>query len=379
MKIAFDLRRIKNPGIGRYMKCLTEAIVAQAQSAGHEYLLILPPDSDEIITSPDEGVKRVISSTACYSLREQIELPRLLRREKIDLLHTPHFNLPLMAPCPTVVTIHDVIYLACKQDLPSPLGRLYYRAMMTAAVRRAERVLTDSEFSKNDLVHYLHADPAKIDVVYPAVPPGFERPIPAARIEAARQRYSINAEYVFYAGIYKLRKNHEGLLRAFRELLNRGARANLVIAGPLDEGEARLRRFAEDQGIGEHVTFVGHIPDADLAALYSGARVYACPSLYEGFGFTVLEAMACGVPVVCSPETSLPEVAGEAALYADPRNPQEFAKALERVFRDEELRAQMIERGHSNRRRFSWEAAATRVLTTYHLAAGLAEEQTVCA
>jgi len=377
MKIAFDLRRIKNPGIGRYMKCLTEAIVAQ--STEHEYLLVLPPGAEEIIACDGGHAQRLVCSAACYSLREQVELPRLLRRHKVDLLHTPHFNLPLLAPCPTVVTIHDVIYLACKQDLPSPLGRLYYRAMMTAAVRRAERVLTDSEFSKRDLVRYLHADPAKIDVVYPAVPPGFERVTSAAIVEGVLRRYSIDAEYILYAGIYKLRKNHEGLLRAFREFLNRGAKAKLVLAGPLAEGEARLRRVAEDEGIGEQVLFVGHVPDSDLAALYSGARLYACPSLYEGFGFTVLEAMACGVPVVCSPETSLPEVAGNAALYADPRKPQEFAAALERAFVDEELRIQMIQRGHSNRRRFSWQAAAIRALSVYHRAAGLGEEKMVCA
>ena len=246
MKIAFDLRRIKNPGIGRYMKCLTEAIVAQ--STEHEYLLILPPGAEEMIACDGGQVQRLVCSAACYSLREQVELPRLLRRHKVDLLHTPHFNLPLLAPCPTVVTIHDVIYLACKQDLPSPLGRLYYRAMMTAAVRRAERVLTDSEFSKEDLVRYLHADPAKIDVVYPAVPPGFERVTSMATVEAVFHRYSINGEYILYAGIYKLRKNHEGLLRAFREFLKRGARARLVIMVPPMLGQRRRRRQGRDRG-----------------------------------------------------------------------------------------------------------------------------------
>lgn len=375
MRIAFDLRRANNPGIGRYMKCLTEAVIAQTPE--HEYLLILLPEAEEMIACNPARVERVISSASCYSLREQIELPRLLRQHKVDLLHTPHFNLPMMAPCPVVVTIHDVIYLACKQDLPSPLGRLYYRAMMTAAVRRAERVLTDSEFSKADLVRYLRADAAKIDVVYPAVPPDFERVTSVDRIESVRRRYSIHSRYILYAGIYKLRKNHAGLLRAFREFLKSGLYAELVIAGPLGEGEARLRRLAEEEGIAPKVIFVGHVSDSDLAALYSGARVYVCPSLYEGFGFTVLEAMACGTPVVCSPETSLPEVGGDAALYADPRNPQEFAAALKQAFCDEELRARMTERGHINRRRFSWEAAATRAVTAYHRAAGMVAEETV--
>src|SRR5438270_385439 len=123
MKIAFDLRRIKNPGIGRYMKCLAEAIVVN------------------------------------------FELPRILRRHKVDLLHSPHFLLPVVRPCAAVTTVHDVIYLACKQDMPSLAGRLYYRGMMKASVRLAERIITDSEYSKSDIIRFLDADPGKIDVI----------------------------------------------------------------------------------------------------------------------------------------------------------------------------------------------------------------------
>jgi glycosyltransferase involved in cell wall biosynthesis len=376
MKIAFDLRRIKNPGIGRYMKCLAEAVVAQAPE--HDYLLVLPPDAEEMIGVQGRSVERVCSSSRYYSVREQVELPRLLRRHKTDLLHSPHFNIPLARPCTTVVTIHDVIYLACKQDMPSRLGRFYYHAMMAASIRLADRILTDSEFSKKDIVRYLHADPEKIEVVYPAVDPAFERVNDGARLEAIRSRYRLDEEYIFYAGIYKPRKNHAGLLGAFRELLKSGVKAKLVIAGPLADGEAELRRLASELGVLEKVIFTGFVPDSDLQALYSAARVYACPSLYEGFGFTVLEAMACGVPVVCSTETSLPEVAGEAALYADSENPQEFAAALHRAFSETDLRRGMIEKGFKNCRRFSWSKAAAAALDVYHSAVGLPVQKAVC-
>lgn len=377
MKIAYDLRRIKNPGIGRYMQCLAEAVMARAPE--HEYLLILPPHAEEMIAAQGGQVEKLFSSLTYYSIREQVELPRLLRRHQVNLLHSPHFNLPLVRPCPTVVTIHDVIYLACKQDMPSRLGRLYYHGMMSAAVRLADRVLTDSEFSRQDMVRYLRADPAKVEVVYPAVPPGFERVSEPARLERVLSRYGIGEDYVLYTGIYKRRKNHAGLLRAFREFLKSGARSNLVIAGPMGEGERELRRLAGELSIAGQIIFAGFVPDSDLPSLYSAARVYACPSLYEGFGFTVLEAMACGAPVVSSPETSLPEVAGEAALYADPRNPQEFGAALERVFSNNELRGQLIAKGFVNRRRFSWESAAARTLAAYQHAAGLPVEKAVCA
>jgi glycosyltransferase involved in cell wall biosynthesis len=377
MKIAFDLRRIGNPGIGRYMKCLVEAVTAQAPE--HEYLLILPPDANGTIECPGRRAEKICSSSRYYSVQEQVELPRLLRRHKADLLHSPHFNIPLARPCPTVVTIHDVIYLACKQDLPSRLGRLYYHAMMAASVRLAKRILTDSEFSRQDIIRYLHADPQKIEVVYPAVHPSFQRVSDPTRLEAVRSRYGLEEDYILYTGIYKPRKNHAGLLRAFREFLKSGEKAKLVIAGPLGEGEAELRKLGNELGIANTIIFTGYVPDSELPSLYSAARVYACPSLYEGFGFTVLEAMACGTPVVCSAATSLPEIAGDAAIYADARNPEQFAAALQRAFANGDIQRQLIEKGFANHKRFTWERAACRTVRAFELAAGFALEKAVCA
>jgi glycosyltransferase involved in cell wall biosynthesis len=375
MKIAFDLRRINNPGIGRYMKCLTETVLAQAPE--HEYLLILPPGGTEIAGSNSINVECMTTRLPYYSLREQLELPRILRRHGIDVLHSPHFNVPLQRVCPMVVTIHDVIYLACPGDLPSPLGRLYYRTMMKAAVRRAHRVLTVSEWSRQDIIRYFDCDPNKVEVVYSAVRPELAPVRDESEIRRVLSRFRIDDEYILYTGIYKPRKNHAALLHAFRHFLESGARTKLVIAGPLGDGEARLRQLAAQLGIADHLVFPGFVSDDDLPALYTAARVYACPSLYEGFGFTVLEAMACGVPVVCSAETSLPEVAGTAALYADPRNVYEFAVALKRAFVELALREELMERGFANVRRFSWAAAASRALATYEQAAGISLEKEV--
>jgi glycosyltransferase involved in cell wall biosynthesis len=366
-----------NPGIGRYMKCLAEAVLARAPE--HEYLLILPPDAKEMAGLEGRCVEKVWSSSRYYSVEEQVELPRLLRRHKADLLHSPHFNIPLARPCPTVVTIHDVIYLACKQDMSSRLGRLYYHAMMAASVRLADRILTDSEFSRKDIIRYLHADPQKIEVVYPAVHPAFVRVSDPARLETVLSQFGLRDDYILYAGIYKPRKNHAGLVHAFREFLRCGDTVKLVIAGPIGEGEAELRRLGAQLGVADRIVFTGLVSDSDLQALYSAARVYACPSLYEGFGFTVLEAMACGVPVVCSGKTSLPEVAGDAALYADSENPQEFAAALRRAFSEMDLRRQLIEKGVKNCRRFSWSNAANATWAVYERAAGIAVEKVVCA
>ncbi len=300
-----------------------------------------------------------------YSVREQIQLPRILRDHKIDLLHSPHFMLPLVRPCPSVVTIHDVIGLVWKQDLRSPIGRVYYRWMISAAARLANRIITVSKFSRDDIVRYLGVDPDKVEVVYPGISPGFQQVQDKVRLENVRNKYRIENDYIVYAGIYKPRKNHAALLRAFQRFLSNERLAELVLVGPLGEGEQELRLLAVELGIQEKVIFTGLISDFELRALYSAAKVYACPSLYEGFGFTVLESMACGTPVVCSHETSLPEVAGDAALYADPRNPDEFAHALYRVFSDATLQMALIEKGRKNLLRFSWTNTAKQTLEVY--------------
>ena len=376
-RIALDLRRIKNPGIGRYMKCLVEALLAGEPE--HEYLLIMLPGTEEMITTSATHAEKLSIKLKYYSIREQIDLPRLLRARGIDLLHSPHFMLPLRRACPSVVTIHDVIYLACKEDLPSRVGRFYYRTMIAAAARSADRIITDSEFSKQEIMRYLHVEPSRIDVIYPAVAADFHKVADESRLQQLCERYGINGKYLLYTGIFKPRKNHAGLLRAFKHLLGTVGDAQLVIAGPGNPGEVDLRGLAADLGIAAKVVFTGFVEEVDLQALYSAAHVYACPSLYEGFGFTVLEAMACGVPVVCSPAASLPEVAGDAALYADPHIPEQFGRALAEVWMNGDLRDRLVQRGCENLRRFSWERTAEQTLAVYRQALGISSERAVLA
>jgi glycosyltransferase involved in cell wall biosynthesis len=363
MKIAFDLRRIKNPGIGRYMKCLVEAILAQDPQG--EHLLILPPGAEGIIETGNSSAKTITPKLKYYSIREQIQLPWILRKNKVDLLHAPHFMLPLVRPCPSVVTIHDVIPLLWKNDLGSRIGQVYYHGMIYAATRLADRIITDSKFSRDDIVHCLGVNPERITVIYPGVSPEFHPISDSVQLENIRAKYRIENEYIVYAGIYKPRKNHAALIRAFRSFLSNGRDANLVLVGPLKEGEQDLRRLANELDISDKVIFPGFVDDSELRALYSAAKVCACPSLYEGFGFTVLEAMACGTPVVCAAETSLPEVAGDAAVYADPRNAEEFGQALHAVFTDPCLRKALMDKGRINLQRFSWSKAARETLSVY--------------
>ena len=358
------------------MRCLTEALLAVAPE--HEYLLILPPNAVDSIDTSRANAEKIAAEIPYYSLREQMQIPSILRRHGVDLLHAPHFNVPLVCPCPRVVTIHDVIYLACREDLPSAAGRLYYKGMMSAAVRLARRIITDSNFSRDQIRRFFKAD-RDIEVVYPAVDSSFQSVSDPARLQAVQRRYGIRNDYILYTGIFKPRKNHAGLLRAFRVFLDLGGDATLVIAGPMKEGEEQLRRMAQELKISDRVILTGFVDESELPALYSGARVYACPSLYEGFGFTLLEAMACGVPVVSSAESSLPEVGGAAPLYADARNPLRFGDALYRAFTDLQLRRVLVEKGYVNVRRFGWRSTALQTLTVYRRAVGAPADQVVCA
>lgn len=362
MKIAYDLRRIANPGIGRYMKTLVEATVEL--SPENEYLLIMAPNTDHLVNT-GESVRRIYARSKYYSISEQAELPMLLRKHGVDILHAPHFVVPVIRTCMTVATIHDAIHLIYPQDISSPVGRVYARIMMHLATNIADRVITVSEYSKTDLIRLLGAKPSKITVIPPFFQSNISTVTSSDEIDAVRRRYGISRDYILYMGIFKQRKNHEGLLRAFAELIRQGIDIELVISGPIKEGKAKLSRIAEDLGIANRLVFSGFVKEEDMAALYSGAAVYACPSLYEGFGFTPLEAMACGVPVVCHNGTSLPEVCGEAALYGDARQPLQFAEALRKALEDSELRQRLKRLGYENARRFTATRSAAATMDLY--------------
>jgi glycosyltransferase involved in cell wall biosynthesis len=364
MRIGYDLRRINNPGIGRYMRRIVEGVLQHAPQ--NEYVLIMAPGTEELIAGRDDGnVKTIVTTLPYYSIREQFELRSIARNERLDLFHSPHFLMPLLPTCPTVITIHDVIYIACKEDLDSRVGRVYYKWMMKAAAHQSRRIITVSAFSKSDIVRLLSVSPEKVDVVLSGVESTFKPIADPDTLSRISKKYGATKPFILYTGIYKRRKNHAGLLRAFAEVRRAGVDVQLLIGGPLKEGKAILESLARDLNISNDVIFAGFIDEPDLPALYSAARVYACPSNYEGFGFTILEAMGCGTPVVCNPSTSLPEVAGDAVLWANANSPVEFGDALKRAIIDKELRSELIEQGFRNVARFTWEKAITETLSAY--------------
>jgi len=366
MNIVVDGRMVSNTGIGR----LVENIVAHVcrMNSGHTITVLVNGASERVRQFPVTA-RRLRFSVPLYSLREQVLLPWEVARFRPDLVHYPHFNLPLFGPAPFVLTLCDLIYYLFPRACPSWIAHRYARAMIRAAVGKARKVITISEYSKRDLIRHLDVAPKKVAVVYPAVNLEMYRPdMPAGAADALRRKLGIERPYLFYTGNHEPRKNLARLIQAFRDLRGR-RRYQLVLGGRLDPRRQALYDEAGDLVAGGEVIFCGEIREADLPLLYAGAALFVFPSEYEGFGLPPLEAMACGAPVICSSATSLPEVVGDAAVLVAPDSTDQLRRALEQVLDSPGLRAELREKGLGRARSFSWEAAARQVLDVYEDAA----------
>lgn len=302
-----------------------------------------------------------------------------MQRQPPDVLFVPAHVLPIIHPPRSVVTIHDLGYLVFPQA-HTALRRLDLHLSTLWSARASWRLIAVSQATRDALVSRYRVDAAKIRVIPHGVAPHF-RPVPAeerAKVDAVQSRYGIDrigGNYVLYVGTVQPRKNLVRLIDAFaRAVLEAGGGAgaggdgsdgggpHLVIAGKRGWMTADIERRAVEQDIAGRVHFIGYVDDGDLPALMSGAVVFAFPSLYEGFGMPVLEAMACGTPVLTSTTTSLPEVAGDAALLVDPHDPQAIASGLARLLADERLRETLRSRGFARAAQFTWERCARETL-----------------
>jgi glycosyltransferase involved in cell wall biosynthesis len=293
-----------------------------------------------------------------------MRLPYYARRKHVDLLHVPSSVMPVFAPCPTVISILDVTVLESPQNF-NAWQRSYSRLFIPLSARRTSLIVTISEHSKRDIVEHLHVPSAKIAVTQLAASPDF-RPISADDIAAIKLRYNLRS-FILTVGTLEPRKNISRLLEAFASLDDA---CQLVHVGPngwlFDEALNRVDRLK----LQDKVRFLGYIPQDDLIALYNAASVFVYPSLYEGFGIPILEAMACGCPVITSSRSAMPEVAGDAALLIDPFSVQEMADAIRRLLDEPELAASLRAKGFARARLFSWERCAQETLEVYRRALG---------
>jgi glycosyltransferase involved in cell wall biosynthesis len=369
VRIGIDARKLHDFGIGTYIRNLLRQL---ARLDGQtDFVLLCRPDDSAAIASLGENFRPVVETSGNYSLTEQWKIPLALKREGVTLFHAPHYVLPPLVPCQSVVTIHDCIHLMFPQYLPSRLALTYARGSIAVAARRATRILTVSESSKRDILRFVDVDPDKIDVIYNGYDERFASEPVEEAIVRVRERYQLHDEFVLYAGNVKPHKNLERLIDAFHLVRKRGLdQLKLVMIGDQISRYAALRRAVHQHQLHKYVRFLGYLPEETLAVMYRLAGVFVFPSLYEGFGLPPLEAMASGTPVVTSNVSSLPEVAGNAAVLVNPYDPSAIAEGIYRVLTDESLRGDLRQRGLARARQFSWEDSVRRVRAVYQEVVG---------
>ncbi len=313
------------------------------------------PLSDSAIRNPQSAIIPIPFPRAWTHARLSYEMLMC----PPDVLWVPAHVLPLVHPHRAIVTVHDLGQFYFPEAYPLAT-RLYHFWSTRWNARAASHILADSQATKDDLIRFCRVAPEKISVVYPAYDAATYQPVrDAARIQAVREKYRVGKDYIIAIGTIHPRKNYARLIKAISDF---GLRiADLVIVGQRGWLYESIFRRVRELGLESHVLFLDYVAQADMPALLSGARAFVFPSLHEGFGLPILEAQACGVPVICSNTSSLPEAAGQGALLVDPRDVEGIASAIARVLGDDALRAELIARGFENVKRFAWEGSARRV------------------
>jgi glycosyltransferase involved in cell wall biosynthesis len=297
---------------------------------------------------------------------EQAVLPRQLAALKPDLLHGLAYALPVGWSGPSVVTVYDLSFLRFPRTFKAA-NRIYLAATTRATARRARRILTISEHARRDIVRLLGVPEQRVDVTYPAAEERF-RLLPSAEIQAFRLARGLPEAFVFSVGTLEPRKNLIGLLHAYARL--KAPRPPLYVAGGSGWRFSPIFDTVQRLGLLDDVHFLGFVPEDELPLWYNAARLFVFPSVYEGFGLPVLEAMSCGTPVITSSAASLPEVAGQAAVLVEPQDTERLADEMERVFDDPQMRTELRAAGRIQASRFSWRTMTDQTVASYARAIG---------
>jgi glycosyltransferase involved in cell wall biosynthesis len=371
VKVAIDIRRMTEFGIGTYIRNVVRTLAGLDRE--NEYFLIgLPAKVGECGPLP-VNFHSVPLADLENTLKGGLEFRAIVRRLHCDVVHIPHlFWIPRGLPCPYVLTVHDLLDHMYGARGRSNVRRNLQLQLTRRALRKAARLLAVSQFTKSEITRKFAVPGERIEVVYNAIDERFLR---GHASEADRQliaeRYQVNYPFLLYAGAIRPHKNVVRIIEAFSALKTELEKEQqlldlkLIIIGDDLSGHPGLRRTVVRSGVQNDVRFLGFVPIEVLRIFYDVAKIFVFPSLYEGFGLPPLEAMAHGTPVVTSNSSSLPEVAGNAALLVNPENVFEIQRALQRALLDPVLRARMKQRGYEQAQRFSWTSSVERILAIY--------------
>ncbi len=376
LHIAIDARRIRDFGIGTYIRSLVHALGALDQV--NQYTLVSAPADVRTLAGLPPNFRSAVNARTDSDLWDNIAFPMFLRGLAPDLTHIPLNRVPLLMPRPYVVTIHDMASLLYPEP-GSGFQREFRRYCFRRGLERASRVLAVSDATKRDVENLLGVPPNRICRVYNAPDPGFLTNNHTRESEEhlrIMERYQITYPFLLYAGNIRRHKNVPRLVEAFAVV--RGQLAShpvykdlrLVIIGDTISQYPAVRQTVIKSRVEQTVRFLGFVPFDTLRCFYESAAAFVFPSRYEGFGLPPLEAMACGAPVITSNVSSLPEVVGDAAILVNPENVFDIARGIREALLDERLRTELIKRGHEQAARFSWERTALQVLDIYREAAG---------
>jgi glycosyltransferase involved in cell wall biosynthesis len=370
MRIAIDARlnAYRVGGIPQYTRRLAEAL---ARCAPSDTVITLQHREQRAAMLDVANTERMTLLTPPHHRWEQLVLPFELLRARADLVHFPDFVAPALRLRPAVTTIHDLAFLRFPEILDD--GARAYYGQVAASVRRADAVIAVSESTRRDILERFGLPPERVDLVYEAAAPALgPLDLPSGAERTIGDHQVVAGTFLLFVSTIEPRKNLVTLLRALRVCRDRRPQGEyrLVVAGARGWRDEHVFAEVRDLQLGDAVAFVGKVSDDELRWLYSACRLYANPSLYEGFGLPLLEALACGAACLASDTSSLPEIGGEAARYLPPEDVEAWAGAIEALWGDDDARAELGRRGVARAQQFSWERAARETLAIYRRVLG---------
>lgn len=372
MKIGIEGQRLfRQKKHGMDMVALELIRNLQAIDKKNDYVIFVKNDVDHCLKStPNFNIVEVAS--APYPIWEQINLPAAAKKAHCDLLHCTSNTAPVFTSMPLIVTLHDIIYMeslsVLKKGFTSyqKFGNMYRRYVVPQVVRKSARIITVSEFEKKRIGDFFHVDDHKLRAIYNGVSEHFKPITDKVYLNEIKAKYQLPDKFFFFFGNTDPKKNTPGVLKALSLFLNSSDEKIPLVMLDFDRTElSKIINEIGDPKLQDYIKLTGYVPNSELPALYALSTIFLYPSLRESFGIPMLEAMACGIPVITSNTSSMPEVGGNAALFIDPFKPEEITAAIKKLLSDPSLCETLIRNGFDNAQRFSWNIMAENVLNLY--------------